>query len=49
MDFTANVVENLGGKVFADIDLKSFNINTDSIEKLITKKDKVLLPVHLLV
>ena len=45
---TANVVENLGGKVvFADIDLKSFNINTDSIEKLITKKTKVLLPVHL--
>tara|TARA_A100001388_G_C28757830_1_gene495979 strand:+ start:35 stop:1225 length:1191 start_codon:yes stop_codon:yes gene_type:complete len=45
---TANVVEHLGGKViFADIDLKSFNIDVASIEKLITKRTKVILPVHL--
>lgn len=45
---TANVVEHLGGKViFADIDLRSFNIDINSIEKLITKRTKVILPVHL--
>ncbi len=45
---TANVVEHLGGKVvFADIDLKTFNIKPEVIEKLITKKTKVIIPVHL--
>ncbi len=45
---TANVVEHLGGKViFCDIDLKTFNINPEKIEQLITNKTKVILPVHL--
>ena len=45
---TANVVEHLGGKViFADIDLNTFNINTNLIESLITKKTKAIIPVHL--
>lgn len=45
---TANVVENLGGKViFCDIELKSFNIDINQIEKLITPKTKAIIPVHL--
>ncbi|MBO8234244.1 DegT/DnrJ/EryC1/StrS family aminotransferase [Prochlorococcus marinus XMU1419] len=45
---TANVVEHLGGKVkFAEIDLNTFNIDLESIEKLITKKTKAIIPVHL--
>ena len=45
---SANVVEQLGGKViFCDIDLKSFNIDVDQIEKKITKKTRFIIPVHL--
>ena len=45
---TANVVEQLGGKVnFCDINLDTFNINVDQIEKKITEKTKAILPVHL--
>ncbi|MDR4497409.1 MAG: DegT/DnrJ/EryC1/StrS family aminotransferase [Candidatus Scalindua sp.] len=33
--------------VFADIEEESFNINPELIEKKITKKTKVILPVHL--
>jgi perosamine synthetase len=45
---TANAVESLGAKpVFCDIDLKTFNINPDSIEMLISKKTKAMIPVHL--
>jgi perosamine synthetase len=45
---TANVVENLGGRVvFADIDLASFNMNPRGIEALITPRTKAILPVHL--
>jgi len=45
---TANVIEHLGGKViFADIDLSTFNINLKSVESLVTKKTKAILPVHL--
>ena len=44
---TANVVEHLGGKVvFCDIDLETFNIDTQ-IESKITNKTKAILPVHL--
>lgn len=45
---TANAVESLGAKpVFCDIDLQTFNINPDIIEKLITKRTKAIIPVHL--
>ena len=45
---TANAVEYLNGKVkFCDIDLDTFNIDTNKIEKLITKNTKAILPVHL--
>ncbi len=43
---SANCVLYQGGRpVFADIDPKTFNINCDSIEKLTTKKTKVIIPV----
>ncbi len=45
---SANVVEHLGGKVvFCDIDLKTFNIDINKIESLITPKTKAIIPVHL--
>ncbi len=45
---SANVVEHLGGKVvFCDIDLKTFNIDVNKIESLITSKTKAIIPVHL--
>jgi dTDP-4-amino-4,6-dideoxygalactose transaminase len=45
---TANSVESLGAKpVFSDIDIRTFNIKTDDIEKLITAKTRAIIPVHL--
>lgn len=45
---TANVIIHCGAKpVFADIDLKTWNIDPQEIEKKITKKTKVIIPVHL--
>jgi perosamine synthetase len=45
---TANAVEYLNAKpVFCDINLDTFNIDLDSIEKLISKKTKAIIPVHL--
>jgi perosamine synthetase len=45
---TANVIEHLGGKVvFCDVDLDTFNINTDQIQTKITANTKVIMPVHL--
>ena len=45
---TANVVELLGGKpVFVDVDLKSFNIQIENLEKKITSKTRGIIPVHL--
>lgn len=45
---TANSVEYLGAKpVFCDINLPTFNIDVEKIEKLITKKTKAIIPVHL--
>lgn len=45
---TANVIEHFGGKpVFCDIDLTTFNIDTRSIECLITDKTVGIMPVHL--
>ncbi len=45
---TANVVELLGGTVrFCDIDLNTFNLNTESMAQAITGKTVGLMPVHL--
>ena len=45
---TANVVVHRGAKpVFADVDPVTWNIDPREIEKKITKKTKVILPVHL--
>ena len=45
---TANVVEQLGGKViFCDIDINTFNIDTNLIRSKLTPRTKVILPVHL--
>ena len=44
---TANAVEITGAKpVFVDIDIKTFNIDVDQIEKAITKKTRAIIPVH---
>jgi dTDP-4-amino-4,6-dideoxygalactose transaminase len=43
---TANVVEHCGAKVvFADVNLDDFNISSNCIEKLITARTKVIMPV----
>jgi len=45
---TANAVEYTGATpVFCDIDLDSFNIRVDEIQKKITQKTKAIIPVHL--
>lgn len=45
---TANVVEYMGAKVvFCDVDTRTFNIDPDKIESLITSKTKAIIPVHL--
>ena len=44
---TANVIELVEATpVFVDIDDKTFNIDTDLIEKKITDKTKAIIPVH---
>jgi len=44
---TANVVELVGATpIFVDIDIKTFNINTNLIEGAISTKTKAILPVH---
>ena len=45
---TAEVIALLGlSPVFVDVDEKTFNINLDNIRKVITKKTKAIVPVHL--
>lgn len=45
---TANVVEYMGAKpVFCDIDLRTFNIDVEQIERLITPRTVGIIPVHL--
>ena len=45
---TANVVKLAGGiPILVDIDLRTFNINTDLIQRAITKNTKAIMPVHL--
>jgi len=44
---TANVIHHLGAKpIFADIDETTYNIDPDKIAHAITKRTKVILPVH---
>lgn len=45
---TANVVELAGAKpVLVDVDLETYNLLVDQIEKSITPKTKAIIPVHL--
>ena len=45
---TAGCVSRLGGvPVFVDIDPATFNLDVSKVERAITKKTKVILPVHL--
>lgn len=45
---TANAIEYSGAKpVFCDINLRTFNIDTNEIESKITQKTKAVIPVHL--
>lgn len=45
---SANAIRFVGATpVFAEIDKKTWNISADSIEKLITKNTKAIIPVHL--
>jgi dTDP-4-amino-4,6-dideoxygalactose transaminase len=44
---TANVVELVGATpIFVDIDINTFNIDVNQIEKAITSKTKAIIPVH---
>lgn len=46
---TGNAVLQAGFKpVFVDVDEKTLNINPELIEKIITKKTKAIMPVHLM-
>lgn len=45
---TVNVIEHHGARpVFADVDLRTFNISPEEIEKRITARTKAIIPVHL--
>jgi dTDP-4-amino-4,6-dideoxygalactose transaminase len=45
---SAGVISRMGAKpVFVDIDLETFNLLPREIEKVITSKTKVIIPVHL--
>jgi dTDP-4-amino-4,6-dideoxygalactose transaminase len=45
---TANVVEYMGARpIFCDIDLRTFNIDANQIEALITSRTVGIIPVHL--
>jgi len=45
---TANVVEYMGARpIFCDVDLRTFNLDTDQLETLITPRTVGIVPVHL--
>lgn len=43
---TSSLVTNSLSPIFADIDEKTFNLNSENIEKLITKNTSAIVPVH---
>lgn len=44
---TANCIVHMGAKpIFADVQLKTMNIDPEEVEKKITKKTKAIIPVH---
>lgn len=45
---TANVVEIVGAKpIFVDVDLHTYNVDIEEIEKVISARTKAIIPVHL--
>jgi dTDP-4-amino-4,6-dideoxygalactose transaminase len=45
---TANVVEYMGARpIFCDVDLRTFNVDTDQLEALVTPRTVGIIPVHL--
>ena len=45
---TVSPILHLGAKpVFADIDLRTYNLNPNAVEKKVTKRTKAIIPVHL--
>lgn len=45
---TAHVIEYVGAKpVFVDIEMGSYNMDPNKIEQAITKKTKVIMPIHI--
>src|SRR5215210_3103051 len=45
---TANVVEYMGARpVFCDVDLATFNVDTEALESLVTPRTVRIIPVHL--
>ncbi|MFL5482621.1 MAG: DegT/DnrJ/EryC1/StrS family aminotransferase [Gemmatimonadaceae bacterium] len=45
---TANCVEFIGATpIFVDVDLRTFNIDVDQIERRITSRTRAIIPVHL--
>lgn len=45
---TAHVIEYVGAKpVFVDIEMSSYNMDPNKIEGVITKKTKVIMPIHI--
>lgn len=45
---TAEVISNLNARpVFVDIDPETFNIDTEKIEKVISKRTRAIIPVHI--
>jgi len=45
---TANVVEYMGARpIFCDVDLRTFNLDAEAVESLVTSRTVGILPVHL--
>lgn len=44
---TANVIEHVGARpVFADVDPDTLNIDTEAVERAVTRRTRALIPVH---
>src|SRR5216110_358820 len=45
---TAGAVSRLGATpIFVDIDLRTFNVDVDAVERAVTARTKAIIPVHL--